>query len=932
LPELSQRVTSALSDRYRIERTLGRGGMATVFLAEDLKHHRRVAIKVLDPEVAAAIGPERFLREIETVARLSHPHILPLHDSGEAAGLLFYAMPYVEGESLRDRLARARQLPLEEALRLTREIASALEHAHHHGVVHRDIKPENVLLQDGQALVADFGIARAAAAGGAKLTATGIAIGTPAYMSPEQAAGGAVDARADVYGLGCVLYEMLAGQAPYLGPTAESVIFQHLNAAPPRVTTLRPALPAGLDRVIAKALAKAPADRYASVTEFVAALETGLIEQAGADRPGARRAAVWSAMIALGVVLALVAVAWWQAWGPFGGSVAPAAKKDWILVADFDGPPGDSALAPAARGLLSAALDQSRIVATVSQEQITEALQTAGKPASTRLTPAVAKELAYRSSVRTVLEGAIGRLGKGYSVVVRLVDADSTRLLFTESATAKGDDALIPAMGELAKKLRRGLGENRRSLAATRPLTQVATPSFEAYKLYVQAGQRFNARTAIMERLRTYRAALDLDPSFASARLAMVYPYLYLVYADSAQASLDAALRHPERLTPTERGLAELAMASLQGDCEGALAARDRILAEDPGNIPAMFNSCQDLGALGRYEDELGLVHTMMKLSPFGPTEGMRLIETSCYLGLGRTGEARAANQRMTGVHKIGWRLNVELTAGRFAVAESIARANLEHPNPDVPDWYLYRLGDARFGRGAVHDAAEIATRQLEKARLAHSPEAIFHFAWLAEFSVVSDGVVPLPPDTWAHDTSASAFLYRGLVGAARRDQATARRCLEALQRSSKRDLAFLLVGVPLLEARVEAVAGRPAEAVRLLRQFDRVRFQRQSVSLTWAHWWLADAFEQMGRPDSAAWYLERLEHQVTWSDDGVYRGFVHRRLALLDVKLGRIPDAERNLAAAEQAWDQPDPAVRRMLDEARTVVRAARALSPPRR
>ena len=248
--------------------------MATVFLAEDVKHGRRVAIKVLDPEVAAAIGPERFLREIATVARLTHPHILPLHDSGVTDGLLFYVMPYVEGESLRERLTREKQLPVDDALRIAREVADALSYAHSRGVVHRDVKPENILLETGHAVVADFGVARVMAAVSAeKLTATGIAVGTPLYMSPEQAAGSRdVDGRSDLYSLGCVLYEMLAGQPPFVGPTAESLAHQHLNLTPRPVTELRPMVPAAVAAAVQRALAKTPADRFNPVALFGEAL------------------------------------------------------------------------------------------------------------------------------------------------------------------------------------------------------------------------------------------------------------------------------------------------------------------------------------------------------------------------------------------------------------------------------------------------------------------------------------------------------------------------------------------------------------------------------------------------------------------------------------------------------------------------------------
>src|SRR5213594_3605585 len=236
-----ERLNAALAGRYAVERELGSGGMATVYLADDLKHRRHVAVKVLRPELAAAIGPDRFLREIEIAAKLNHPHILALYDSGRADEFLFYVMPYVKGQSLRHRLHREKPLPIEEAIAVTRDAALALDHAHAQGVIHRDIKPENILLHEGEAMVADFGIALAVrAAAGDRLTGTGLVVGTPGYMSPEQALGErVVDARSDVYGLGCVLYEMLAGEPPYTGPTAQAVLAKQLADPVPGVRRLR---------------------------------------------------------------------------------------------------------------------------------------------------------------------------------------------------------------------------------------------------------------------------------------------------------------------------------------------------------------------------------------------------------------------------------------------------------------------------------------------------------------------------------------------------------------------------------------------------------------------------------------------------------------------------------------------------------------------
>jgi len=937
----------ALAERYRIERELGRGGMATVFLAEDLKHRRRVAIKVLDPEVAAAIGPERFLREIETVAKLSHPHILPLHDSGEANGLLFYVMPFVAGESLRDRLTRAQQLPLEEALRLTREVAAALEHAHRQGVVHRDIKPENILLQEGQALVADFGIARAVDAAGVKrLTTSAVMLGTPAYMSPEQAAGGAVDARADLYGLGCVLYELLAGQAPYTGPTAESVIFQHLNAAPPHVTAMRPAVPAGLDRVIVKAMAKSPADRYGSVAEFVAALEAGLTEEA--ERPGAKRRAVWSAVIIAVPVLALVAIAAWQAWWPFGGAGGPPpAKKDWILVAEFDGPPGDSTLAPAARSLLSAALDQSRLVATVSQDQIQQALETAGKPPGTRLSPTVAKELAYRSAVRTVLEGTIGRLGTGYSIVVRLVDADTARVLFTESGTAKGDDALIPAMGELAKRLRRGLGENRRALAATRPLTLAATPSFEAYRLYV-AGKRKQDALDYMNAIPLYRQAVGLDPDFATAWGEMSYCYWCQSSLDSMRVCLAEALRRPDRLTFAQRQLLEARRLNAEGDYLGALTAEEQLVGQNPESVIELQNLIEPLLYNGRYQQCLDWTRRAMALSPFGPTVQMRWNESVSLDFLRRFSEERESLRPLTGYLKIRGLLELEMATGRYAVAESLATAHLQ--DPDItsvhPGAVQLYLSTAQAARGAVRAAVatdEEALAIISARRDVLSVEQVHTYTnfirqYLMSLSDLSWGAIPLLPDTLARDNSITSMLTHGLRAALAGDGQGARRLLDAARARPARELSKEGYTPAFLEAQIAVRAGQPQEAVRLLRpiavqRVDVGAWATLSVSRVWVRWALANAFEQMGQPDSAAFYLERIL-LPEWSTVNAYWEvpYVEQRLALLYVRMGRIADAERHLAAAEQSWDRPDPAIRHLIAEARTAIVSAREEAPSRR
>ena len=282
MTDVLARLAGSLADRYEVQRELGAGGMATVYRADDLKHQRDVAIKVLHPDLGAALGGERFLSEIRTTARLQHPHILPLLDSGEADGLLYYVMPLVTGETLRHRLERERQLPIDDAISIAREVADALGYAHGLGVIHRDIKPENILLRDGHALVADFGIALAVqTAGGARMTQTGLSLGTPQYMSPEQAMGErTIDARSDIYALGAVTYEMLAGEPPFTGPNVQAIVARLLAEEPRSLAAQRRAVPAGVEHAVMRALEKLPADRYSR--------SRGIRRRTARRRPGVR--------------------------------------------------------------------------------------------------------------------------------------------------------------------------------------------------------------------------------------------------------------------------------------------------------------------------------------------------------------------------------------------------------------------------------------------------------------------------------------------------------------------------------------------------------------------------------------------------------------------------------------------------------------------
>jgi len=455
MADLRTQLQAALASHYTIERELGRGGMAYVFLAQDVKHRRPVAMKVLRPEVAAVVGAERFLREVDVVARLTHPHILPLHDSGEAAGFLYYVMPFVEGESLRDRLRRERQLPLEDALQIAREVAGALSYAHSHDVVHRDIKPENILLEAAQAVVSDFGIARAiSAAGGERLTETGLAVGTPAYMSPEQAMGeGLVDGRTDVYALGCVLYEMLAGEPPYTGATPQAIIARCLTEPVPPLHTLRETVPAAVERAIARALARVPADRFGSAAQFAEALAESLREV-----PTARRRARAKPRVR----------------GPAPPKVQPAhiGRLAVLPLENLSPNQEDDLFADGMTDALITTLAQIGALRVISRTSVMQ-YKRGRKPL-----PEIAREL----KVETVVEGTVLRSGNRVRIAAQLIHAPTDTHLWAKNYESDLRD-ILTVQGDVAQAIAREIQikltpQEQARFAQTRPVDPEAYEAF----------------------------------------------------------------------------------------------------------------------------------------------------------------------------------------------------------------------------------------------------------------------------------------------------------------------------------------------------------------------------------------------------------------------------------------------------------------------
>jgi serine/threonine-protein kinase len=687
---VQDRLRVALGRRYRVEQEIGRGGMAIVYVAQDLKHHRRVAVKVLRPEVAAAIGRERFLREIDIAAKLSHPNILPLLDSGEADGLLYYMMPYVAGETLRDRLNREQQLPLVEAIATAREVADALSYAHSLGVIHRDIKPENLLYSAGHALVSDFGIARALdAAGHTAITATGMAIGTPAYMSPEQASGGRViDARSDIYSLGCVVYELLGGQPPFTGTTPRAVLARHTLDPVPSLRALRPSVSPAVEEVIERALAKVPADRYATARELSDALERALATPSQTRRGSTRRRR--QIVIAAMVTVALGGTALWLGIGASGPRIQRLAV---LPLANFTNDAEEEYLVHGVHEALISELQQAGMTVIAR----TSVMQYRSAETPVRV---IAREL----RVDAVIEGSVLRAGDTLQIEVRLVRGRTEEALWRQTYRTHMRN-VVGLYRDVTRAIAREIRTTVTPQAEAR-LAKAPTVNPQAHDAYLRG--RFHSSLwteAAIEQARGYfRQSIRLDTNYALAYVGLAQTYIIGPFPRDSTAR---AVPLVDRALQLDSGLAE-AHAALAGikfrhdrDWPGADAEFRRALELNPSYAEAHHLYSHLLLALGRNAESLIASQRALSLDTRSPAMtthlGVHYIATREYdLAIEQYHRALALDPTFAEAHfQLGWAL---LAKGEYQ--EAIARLEgLLALRVDPVDLALLGYAYARGGR-----------------------------------------------------------------------------------------------------------------------------------------------------------------------------------------------------------------------------------------
>ncbi|HEX2723549.1 MAG TPA: protein kinase [Gemmatimonadaceae bacterium] len=578
------RLRNALSQTYTIDRELGRGGMATVYLAQDAKHERLVALKVLHPDLAASLGPDRFLREIKLAARLNHPHILPLHDSGEADGFLFYVMPYVEGESLRERLDRDSQLPVEEAVHHGRAIASALDYAHRQGIVHRDIKPENVMLYEGEAMVMDFGIAKAVSAAGTEtLTQTGMMIGTPAYVSPEQAAGETnLDGRSDQYSLACMVYEMITGERPFSGATPQSIMAKRFTEAPKPLRDIRHGVPEAVEKAVMRAMATEASGRYTTSAIFGQALASGNVSTP-TDTASLPKAAV------------------------------SAAKS--VAVLPFTNMSADPENEYFTDGMAEEIINALTKIQSLRVTSRTSSFSFKGKNEDIG-------EIGRKLKVSTVLEGSVRKMGNRLRITAQLVNVADGSNLWSEKYDREIEDifAIQDDISQaIVKALRVILTEGEK-----KQIEKARTENVQAYDYYLRGRQYFHQlrRKSLEYSRQMFNKAIEIDRDYARAYAGVADSCSMLyTYFDAREFNLKQADIASHRALELEPELAEAHVArglavSLSKRFEEAEREFETAMKLDPKLFEAPYWYGRALQSAGRFQEAVKMFDRASMLRP----------------------------------------------------------------------------------------------------------------------------------------------------------------------------------------------------------------------------------------------------------------------------------------------------------------------------